>query len=65
MTCIDNTFVFSCVFLQAQEGRLSQQEAATIMRCVLEFLQDCHARNICYGEPSSGAEQQSRLKGRA
>lgn len=36
--------------MTAQEGKLSQQEAATIMRCVLEFLQDCHARSICYGD---------------
>jgi len=35
---------------QAQEGRLSEYEAATIMRCVLEFLVDCHKRSICYGD---------------
>jgi hypothetical protein len=43
-------YMCPCACLQAQEGRLSQHEAATIMRCVLEFLQDCHARNVCYGE---------------
>lgn len=37
-------------FSQAQEGRVSQQEAATIIRCVLEFLADCHARSVCYGD---------------
>lgn len=36
--------------LQAQEGRLTEQEAATIIKCVLEFLADCHARSICYGD---------------
>jgi hypothetical protein len=45
------------MFLQAQEGKLSQQEAATIMRCVLEFLQDCHARNICYGESAATSQR--------
>lgn len=35
---------------QAQEGQLSEQEAATIIRCVLEFLADCHERSICYGD---------------
>lgn len=29
---------------------MSQQEAATIIRCVLEFLADCHANSICYGD---------------
>lgn len=36
--------------MQAQEGQLSEFEAATIIRCVLEFLADCHARSICYGD---------------
>lgn len=35
---------------QAQEGQLSEQEAATIIKCVLEFLADCHERSICYGD---------------
>jgi len=38
------------IFLQAQEGRLSEYEVATIMKCVLEFLVDCHQRHICYGD---------------
>lgn len=36
--------------LQAQEGQLSEQEAASIIKCVLEFLADCHERSICYGD---------------
>eukprot|EP00879_Flechtneria_rotunda_P018403 GHRR01019304.1.p1 GENE.GHRR01019304.1~~GHRR01019304.1.p1 ORF type:complete len:210 (+),score=36.58 GHRR01019304.1:401-1030(+) len=36
--------------MQAQGGRLSEHEVATIIQCVLEFLQDCHAHSICYGD---------------
>eukprot|EP00878_Enallax_costatus_P015706 GHUV01016456.1.p1 GENE.GHUV01016456.1~~GHUV01016456.1.p1 ORF type:complete len:206 (+),score=48.58 GHUV01016456.1:988-1605(+) len=36
--------------MSAHEGHVSQQEAATIIRCVLEFLADCHANSICYGD---------------
>lgn len=36
--------------MSAQEGQLSEQEAASIIKCVLEFLADCHERSICYGD---------------
>ena len=29
---------------------MTEFEAATIIKCVLEFLADCHERSICYGD---------------
>lgn len=44
------TSVLLLLLLQAQEGGLSEVEAATIIKCVLEFLADCHKRSVCYGD---------------
>jgi serine/threonine protein kinase len=42
--------VTSRTALQVNPGGLSEAEAATVIRCVLEFLAAAHAQDICYGD---------------
>jgi serine/threonine protein kinase len=53
-------------FLDAN-GSCTELESATIMRGVLDFLVECHRRNICYGDVKPAnilfSQQQQQLPG--